>query len=40
MGRVYHPADGGADVFLATPEERDQTRDRQIDWLSSYPSGL
>ncbi|WP_420377890.1 DUF3885 domain-containing protein [Streptomyces filamentosus] len=35
-----HPYDGGADVFLATPEERDRTRDRYPDWLSSHPSGL
>lgn len=40
MGRVYHPYDGGADVFLATPEERDETRDRHADWLSSHPLGL
>ncbi|CAL9328052.1 hypothetical protein SUDANB37_00037 [Streptomyces sp. enrichment culture] len=40
MGRVYHPYDGGADVFLATSEERDQTRDRHADWLSRHPLGL
>ncbi|MGW0876594.1 DUF3885 domain-containing protein [Streptomyces sp. NPDC002755] len=31
---------GGADVFLATSEERDRVRDRHADWLSRYPSGL
>nr|WP_271417075.1 LysR substrate-binding domain-containing protein [Streptomyces lienomycini] len=40
MRRIYHPYDGGADVFLATPGERDRTRDRHADWLSSHPSGL
>ncbi|MFD9613002.1 hypothetical protein ACFWWS_26965 [Streptomyces sp. NPDC059083] len=40
MRRVYHPYDGGADVFLATPGERDRTRDRHTDWLSSHPLGL
>jgi hypothetical protein len=40
MRRIHHPYDGGADVFLATPQERDQMRDRHADWLSSHPSGL
>jgi hypothetical protein len=40
MRRIYHPYDGGADVFLATSEERDRTRDRHADWLSTHPSGL
>ncbi|WP_328433241.1 DUF3885 domain-containing protein [Streptomyces sp. NBC_00425] len=40
MQRIHHPYDGGADVFLATPEERDRLRDRHADWLSSHPSGL
>ncbi len=40
MQRIHHPYDGGADVFLATPEERDRMRDRHADWLSSHPSGL
>ncbi|MFI7005425.1 hypothetical protein [Streptomyces sp. NPDC050145] len=38
--RIYHPYDGGADVFLTTPGERDRTRDRHADWLSSNPSRL
>jgi hypothetical protein len=40
MRRIYHPYDGGADVFLATSEERDLTRERHAHWLSSSPSGL
>ncbi|WP_441350855.1 DUF3885 domain-containing protein [Streptomyces araujoniae] len=40
MLRIHHPYDGGADVFLTTPGERDQMRDRHADWLSSHPSGL
>ncbi|MFE6717656.1 hypothetical protein ACFVDU_08720 [Streptomyces albidoflavus] len=40
MRRVHHPYDGGADVLLTTPEERDRMRDRHADWLSRHPSGL
>lgn len=40
MRRIYHPYDGGADVFLSTPAERDRLRDRHADWLSGHPSGL
>ncbi|MFI1227584.1 MULTISPECIES: hypothetical protein [unclassified Streptomyces] len=40
MRRIHSPYDGGADVFLTTPEERDRTRDRHADWLSASPSGL
>ncbi|MCX4238409.1 hypothetical protein ACH4Y0_21105 [Streptomyces sp. NPDC020707] len=40
MQRIHHPYDGGADVFLATSEERDRVRDRHADWLSRHPSGL
>ncbi|MCX4404439.1 MULTISPECIES: hypothetical protein [unclassified Streptomyces] len=40
MQRIHYPYDGGADVFLATFEERDWMRDRHVDWLSSHPSGL
>ncbi|MFF8511871.1 hypothetical protein ACF064_27710 [Streptomyces sp. NPDC015492] len=40
MRRIYHPYDGGADVFLTTTEERGRTRDRHVGWLSSHPSGL
>ncbi|UKL03755.1 DUF3885 domain-containing protein [Streptomyces sp. NBU3104] len=40
MRRVLHPYDGGADVLLTTPAERDRMRDRHADWLSGHPSGL
>ncbi|MGW0757697.1 DUF3885 domain-containing protein [Streptomyces sp. NPDC002814] len=40
MQRIHHPYDGGADVFLATSEDRDRMRDRYGDWLSRHPSGL
>ncbi|MFJ9939069.1 DUF3885 domain-containing protein [Streptomyces erythrochromogenes] len=39
LGRMYHPYDGGADVVLATTEERDRLRHRHADWLSAHPSG-
>ncbi|MEU1181567.1 hypothetical protein ABZ464_28775 [Streptomyces sp. NPDC005820] len=40
LQRIYHPYDGGADVILATPAERDRVRDQHTDWLSSHPAGL
>lgn len=40
MRRIHHPYDGGADVLLTTPEERDRMRDRHATWLSRHPSGL
>ncbi|MFI1759558.1 hypothetical protein [Streptomyces sp. NPDC020571] len=40
LRRIHHPYDGGADVVLATPGERDGLRDRHVDWLSPHPSGL
>jgi hypothetical protein len=40
MRRIHHPYDGGADVFLATAQERDEIRQRHADWLSSQLSGL
>jgi hypothetical protein len=40
LQRIHHPYDGGADVFLATPEGRNQLRDQYAAWLSSHPSGL
>lgn len=40
MRRIHHPYDGGADVLLASPEEREEMRDRHADWLSSHPAGL
>ncbi|MFD0508579.1 hypothetical protein ACFQ0G_48785 [Streptomyces chiangmaiensis] len=38
--RIHHPYDGGADVVLTTPAERDRLRGRHTDWLSTHPSGL
>ncbi|MFI9581188.1 hypothetical protein ACIHCQ_04965 [Streptomyces sp. NPDC052236] len=40
LRRVHHPYDGGADVILTTPEERDRLRDLHGGWLSSHPAGL
>jgi hypothetical protein len=37
---VYHPYDGGADVILKTPAERNQWRTTYRSWLSQHPSGL
>lgn len=34
------PYDGGVDVLLPSPVERDALRDRHADWLSSHPGGL
>ncbi|MDH6708594.1 hypothetical protein P3T27_005334 [Kitasatospora sp. MAA19] len=39
MRRLYHPYDGGADVYLTSPEERDRLRERHADWLSRHPQG-
>ncbi|MEU8528471.1 MULTISPECIES: DUF3885 domain-containing protein [Streptomyces] len=40
LRRIHHPYDGGADVVLTTPSERDRIRDRHRAWLSIHPSGL
>ncbi|MER5705101.1 hypothetical protein ABT023_24560 [Micromonospora sp. NPDC002296] len=37
---LYHPYDGGADVILPTPEQRDALKAQHQDWLSEHPSGL
>ena len=39
-GAVYAPYDGGADLYFATPEDRDRARERFAAWLSPDPSGL
>ncbi|MGW3074922.1 DUF3885 domain-containing protein [Kitasatospora sp. NPDC001132] len=39
MRRLYHPYDGGADVYLTTAEERDRLKERHADWLSRHPGG-
>jgi hypothetical protein len=40
LRRIHPPYDGGADVILTTPAERDQLRYRHAAWLSSHPAGL
>ncbi|MFG2330312.1 hypothetical protein ACGFMM_11865 [Streptomyces sp. NPDC048604] len=40
LRRIHHPYDGGADVVLATPAERDRLRERHSAWLSGHRSGL
>ncbi|MFG2135671.1 hypothetical protein [Streptomyces sp. NPDC048650] len=40
LRRLHHPYDGGADVILTTPEERDEIRNRHTGWLSQHPIGL
>ncbi|MGH4033857.1 DUF3885 domain-containing protein [Actinomycetota bacterium Odt1-20B] len=40
LRRIHHPYDGGADVILATPGERDRLRERYRGWLSGRPDGL
>ncbi|WP_425526173.1 DUF3885 domain-containing protein [Streptomyces mirabilis] len=40
LRRIHPPYDGGADVILATPAERDRLRGRHTDRLSRHPAGL
>ncbi|UZJ29831.1 DUF3885 domain-containing protein [Streptomyces endophytica] len=40
LQHIHHPYDGGADIILTTPEERDELRNRHTDWLSQHPTGL
>ncbi|MET8075224.1 hypothetical protein [Streptomyces sp. NPDC005303] len=40
MRRIHHPYDGGADVLLTSPEERERLRGRFTEWLSPNASGL
>ncbi len=37
--RLIAPYDGGMDLIVATQDERDQVRQRHIDWLSAHPTG-
>ena len=37
---LYHPYDGGADVFLPSRERRDLLSLAHHRWLSRYPGGL
>jgi hypothetical protein len=36
---LYHPYDGGVDIFLASTGQRDILKDRHHDWLSRHSSG-
>ncbi|MBL1081279.1 hypothetical protein JK359_04690 [Streptomyces actinomycinicus] len=40
LRRIHHPYDGGADVVLATPTERDLLRERHSGWLPLNSAGL
>ncbi|HEX6685506.1 MAG TPA: hypothetical protein VF062_22155 [Candidatus Limnocylindrales bacterium] len=37
---LYHPYDGGMDILLPSPTDRDALRNRHRNWLSTHPSGL
>lgn len=37
---VFHPYDGGADVVLASTEERDHLKEKHSKWLSLHPDGF
>lgn len=39
-GVVFHPYDGGADLVLASTEDRDRLKARHSAWLSSHPDGF
>ncbi|MFJ6083916.1 hypothetical protein ACIQI8_21195 [Streptomyces sp. NPDC092369] len=40
LRRFHCPYDGGADVILTTPGERDVLRERYADWLPLNSAGL
>lgn len=37
---LFHPYDGGMDLILETPADRDRLRSSHADWLSPWPSGM
>ncbi|WP_345422078.1 DUF3885 domain-containing protein [Halioxenophilus aromaticivorans] len=37
---VFHPYDGGADIVLPSPQERDLLKKQHREWLSSHPEGF
>lgn len=39
LRRLYLPYDGGADVILASPQERDALKNSHANWLSTHPLG-
>ncbi len=40
MRWLYHPYDGGMDVYCTSRSQRDQLKELYKDWLSSHPQGL
>ena len=39
-GVVFHPYDGGADIVLASTEQRDLLKEKHHEWLSVHPEGF
>ena len=37
---LYHPYDGGADVYARDAAQRDRLLGKHAEWLSSHPLGL
>lgn len=37
---VYHPYDGGADIFMKDDSKRNLLKDKYSSWFSQHPSGL
>ncbi|GGL11227.1 DUF3885 domain-containing protein [Nocardia jinanensis] len=40
LERIHHPYDGGTDVLLPTPAERDTLMHQHAHWLSQHPEGF
>ncbi|WP_211244210.1 DUF3885 domain-containing protein [Actinospica robiniae] len=40
LGWLYHPYDGGADVYARDVAQRDRLRDEHAAWLSKHPLGF
>ncbi|MBL0188087.1 MAG: hypothetical protein IPP97_20355 [Candidatus Obscuribacter sp.] len=38
--RIYAPYDGGADLFFANKQERNERKEAYKDWLSAHPDGF
>jgi hypothetical protein len=38
--RLYHPYDGGSDIFVNSESHRNRIKQRHEAWLSSHPGGL
>ncbi|MFL9458957.1 hypothetical protein AB0758_49290 [Tolypothrix bouteillei VB521301_2] len=39
-GEVYHPYDGGADLFVSSNKRQSELKQQYTQWLSKSPSGL